>query len=150
MIFRLRSGPSCADALLQFVYARSPRNSSIKSKAVSVTVTTPCFVIINSVPHAFRVLLFSGRQSRDNRREANKLRGLRFKRIPKRGQVAQVVERSPEKAGVGGSTPSRATIIFNHLEASLLVTWSHSVTIQFTKRLSRSTARCWLSATNCW
>jgi hypothetical protein len=28
---------------------------------------------------------------------------------PKRGQVAQVVERSPEKAGVGGSTPSLAT-----------------------------------------
>ena len=27
----------------------------------------------------------------------------------KRGQVAQVVERSPEKAGVGGSTPSLAT-----------------------------------------
>jgi hypothetical protein len=27
------------------------------------------------------------------------------------GQVAQVVERSPEKAGVGGSTPSLATII---------------------------------------
>jgi hypothetical protein len=26
-----------------------------------------------------------------------------------------VVERSPEKAGVGGSTPSLATIIFNHL-----------------------------------
>ena len=25
------------------------------------------------------------------------------------GQVAQVVERSPEKAGVGGSTPSRGT-----------------------------------------
>src|ERR1700719_1594317 len=30
------------------------------------------------------------------------------------GQVAQVVERSPEKAGVGGSTPSLATI-FNPL-----------------------------------
>ena len=30
--------------------------------------------------------------------------------LPKRrGQVAQVVERSPEKAGVGGSTPSLAT-----------------------------------------
>jgi hypothetical protein len=28
----------------------------------------------------------------------------------KNGQVAQVVERSPEKAGVGGSTPSLATI----------------------------------------
>ena len=31
------------------------------------------------------------------------------------GQVAQVVERSPEKAGVGGSTPSLATIFINHL-----------------------------------
>jgi hypothetical protein len=37
-------------------------------------------------------------------------------RVSKRGQVAQVVERSPEKAGVGGSTPSLATIIFNGLE----------------------------------
>ena len=31
------------------------------------------------------------------------------------GQVAQVVERSPEKAGVGGSTPSLATIILKRL-----------------------------------
>ena len=31
------------------------------------------------------------------------------------GQVAQVVERSPEKAGVGGSTPSLATIIPKNL-----------------------------------
>src|SRR5579872_1267953 len=30
-------------------------------------------------------------------------------RVAKCGQVAQVVERSPEKAGVGGSTPSLAT-----------------------------------------
>jgi hypothetical protein len=37
------------------------------------------------------------------------------KRHWKRGQVAQVVERSPEKAGVGGSTPSLATIVFNQL-----------------------------------
>ena len=33
------------------------------------------------------------------------------------GQVAQVVERSPEKAGVGGSTPSLATIILKNLAA---------------------------------
>jgi hypothetical protein len=33
------------------------------------------------------------------------------------GQVAQVVERSPEKAGVGGSTPSLATIILKNLVA---------------------------------
>ena len=31
-------------------------------------------------------------------------------RSSQHGQVAQVVERSPEKAGVGGSTPSLATI----------------------------------------
>jgi hypothetical protein len=31
-------------------------------------------------------------------------------RLTPRGQVAQVVERSPEKAGVGGSSPSLATI----------------------------------------
>jgi hypothetical protein len=31
------------------------------------------------------------------------------------GQVAQLVERGPEKAGVGGSIPSLATIPFNHL-----------------------------------
>jgi hypothetical protein len=34
-------------------------------------------------------------------------------RVSIRGQVAQVVERSPEKAGVGGSTPSLATILIN-------------------------------------
>jgi hypothetical protein len=34
------------------------------------------------------------------------------------GQVAQVVERSPEKAGVGGSTPSLATIILKGLAGS--------------------------------
>ena len=32
-----------------------------------------------------------------------------------RGQVAQMVERSPEKAGVGGSIPSLATIPSKHL-----------------------------------
>jgi hypothetical protein len=31
------------------------------------------------------------------------------------GQVAQLVERGPEKAGVGGSIPSLATNIFNNL-----------------------------------
>jgi hypothetical protein len=29
------------------------------------------------------------------------------------GQVAQLVERSPEKAGVGGSIPSLATILIH-------------------------------------
>ena len=36
-------------------------------------------------------------------------------RSSQHGQVAQVVERSPEKAGVGGSTPSLATIICTQL-----------------------------------
>src|SRR3954467_3085702 len=35
----------------------------------------------------------------------------RQQRLWRSGQVAQVVERSPEKAGVGGSTPSLATIL---------------------------------------
>jgi hypothetical protein len=39
----------------------------------------------------------------------------RGQRVSERGQVAQVVERSPEKAGVGGSTPSLATIIPKNL-----------------------------------
>jgi hypothetical protein len=34
------------------------------------------------------------------------------------GQIAQLVERSPEKAGVGGSIPSLATILLNHLAAT--------------------------------
>jgi hypothetical protein len=33
------------------------------------------------------------------------------------GQVAQLVERSPEKAGVGGSIPSLATTSFQRLSA---------------------------------
>jgi hypothetical protein len=37
----------------------------------------------------------------------------------KRGQVAQVVERSPEKAGVGGSTPSLATTFQSTYSESL-------------------------------
>jgi hypothetical protein len=38
--------------------------------------------------------------------------------VRSRGQVAQVVERSPEKAGVGGSTPSLATMILKNLRDS--------------------------------
>ena len=57
-----------------------------------------------------------GPQSRHNQREANCAR-TSGRRLPKCGQVAQVVERSPEKAGVGGSTPSLATIIPKDLGA---------------------------------
>jgi hypothetical protein len=56
-----------------------------------------------------------------NRREVNNPRSpRRAERVSKRGQVAQVVERSPEKAGVGGSTPSLATIISKQLAESRL------------------------------
>ena len=42
------------------------------------------------------------------------------------GQVAQLVERGPEKAGVGGSSPSLATI-FKHLQSSPVPVWFHLV-----------------------
>ena len=38
-----------------------------------------------------------------------------------------MVERSPEKAGVGGSIPSLATIIFKHLHGSNSPLWFHLV-----------------------
>ena len=47
--------------------------------------------------------------------EARACRGARLLQWPFDGQVAQSVERSPEKAGVGGSIPSLATI-FNNLQ----------------------------------
>ena len=49
------------------------------------------------------------RQFRQVRRSPQ-LASVRTVERRKRGQVAQVVERSPEKAGVGGSTPSLATM----------------------------------------
>jgi hypothetical protein len=48
-------------------------------------------------------------------------------RTSQHGQVAQVVERSPEKAGVGGSTPSLATIFSITYGRSTLSSLSHSV-----------------------
>src|SRR2546430_2906626 len=67
-------------------------------------------VIINSVPHAPGIEAVSfGWQSRHNQREANSPRDPQAAGFGS-GQVAQVVERSPEKAGVGGSTPSLATM----------------------------------------
>jgi hypothetical protein len=75
---------------------------------------------------------------------------------PKRGQVAQVVERSPEKAGVGGSTPSLATIFLLNLASVHSAFWFRLVPIdsqaQFTlspKLLSLSTTFCCDSGTNC-
>jgi hypothetical protein len=47
---------------------------------------------------------------------------------PTKGQIAQLVERSPEKAGVGGSIPSLATmfsITYKHSETSF-----HSISFQ--------------------
>ncbi len=53
----------------------------------------------------------SGQSFRNNLGEAHAVGARKQQRNCERGQVAQVVERSPEKAGVGGSTPSLATII---------------------------------------
>jgi hypothetical protein len=47
------------------------------------------------------------------------------------GQVAQLVERGPEKAGVGGSIPSLATINFNNQR--LPKKGSSEVSIQISK-----------------
>ena len=57
---------------------------------------------------AFRLPAIN-RQFRQVRRSPQ-LASVRTVERRKRGQVAQVVERSPEKAGVGGSTPSLATM----------------------------------------
>ena len=71
-----------------------------------------------------------------------------------RGQVAQMVERSPEKAGVGGSIPSLATMIFKHLRDLIFLPWLRLAAIpQFTiwlKPLSRATTLRCDSGTNCW
>ena len=49
-----------------------------------------------------------------------------------RGQVAQVVERSPEKAGVGGSTPSLATTaLFSMVDPISAVLWVTAVATPF-------------------
>ena len=66
-------------------------------------------VIIGAVPHASCVL--TARDSRHVRQSwrSQQLATVRQVERHERGQVAQVVERSPEKAGVGGSIPSLAT-----------------------------------------
>jgi hypothetical protein len=47
------------------------------------------------------------------------------------GQVAQLVERSPEKAGVGGSIPSLATTYFQRLSAiSVSAEWLPGVQME--------------------
>ena len=84
---------------------------AVFESAATLRETEPV-AIINSVPHTFRdSSVADPRQERPKRRV---LAG-RKQRFWERGQVAQVVERSPEKAGVGGSTPSLATILFNAL-----------------------------------
>ena len=66
-------------------------------------------VIIGAVPHA--PCVSTARDSRHVRQSwrSPQLATVRQVERHERGQVAQVVERSPEKAGVGGSTPSLAT-----------------------------------------
>ena len=66
-------------------------------------------VIIGAVPHAPSIS--TARDSRQVRQGGcSRNSQPSGSGAAKCGQVAQVVERSPEKAGVGGSTPSLATI----------------------------------------
>src|SRR6266446_1109596 len=53
--------------------------------------------------------------SASGRFDSVRRRFLYCKVLTRQGQVAQLVERGPEKAGVGGSIPSLATINFNNL-----------------------------------
>ena len=72
------------------------------------------------------------------------------------GQVAQVVERSPEKAGVGGSTPSLATIFFKDLRIPYLNSLrtiknkTERKISYYTRFVNRPTTRRCDSGTNCW
>ena len=75
-------------------------------------------VIIDFVPRASgNAEILFGREFPPPISVKRTLLAARGQRVSKRGQVAQVVERSPEKAGVGGSTPSLATIIPKNLAA---------------------------------
>jgi hypothetical protein len=67
-----------------------------------------CIAIILPVPYALSVL--SAPFGHSASFGASRTTHTAFRQSAKRGQVAQVVERSPEKAGVGGSTPSLATM----------------------------------------
>jgi hypothetical protein len=66
-------------------------------------------VIIDRVPQASARQLTQSAIPPDAARSERALVA-RAEWVWKSGQVAQVVERSPEKAGVGGSTPSLATM----------------------------------------
>ncbi len=56
------------------------------------------------------------------------------------GQVAQVVERSPEKAGVGGSTPSLATMFL--VTCPVLSSLPHLAQLQGSASYSCSETSC--------
>jgi hypothetical protein len=87
--------------------------SAKRDVTASAATLSECsaIVIIKHVPRAFIGAASFQVAIRNNQREANDLVARGGFALSKRGQVAQVVERSPEKAGVGGSTPSLATII---------------------------------------
>ncbi len=51
---------------------------------------------------------------------AHKMENTLLLKDPYCAAVAQVVERSPEKAGVGGSTPSRGTIPLNNIASRFI------------------------------
>ena len=112
---------------------------------------------VPQVPSASAVL--SGHSPSDgNRDRVTQVHpGLADSRVRIRsGQVAQVVERSPEKAGVGGSTPSLATIL--SITCTSRVSLFGCNWLQFPSELQLTivprllnllTTLCWLSGTNC-
>ena len=64
------------------------------------------------------------------------------------GQVAQLVERGPEKAGVGGSNPSLSTILFNKKPAKLSrVQSAYSVSLPVTFGVACSNKNAFALAT---
>ena len=90
-------------ALLLFAF------SSPQRKAHGTLREIRAVVIIKLVPHASGKALSSGRESRHNQREANSPSQPADSGFRKTWPGSSGVERSPEKAGVGGSIPSLAT-----------------------------------------
>jgi hypothetical protein len=81
----------------------------LRSKAACLALReSNLVVIIGAVPQlpALRLTAITGKSAKVGAAYDSQPSG---SGAAKRGQVAQVVERSPEKAGVGGSTPSLAT-----------------------------------------
>ncbi len=66
------------------------------------------------------------------------LRSTLHRALRARGQVAQLVERSPEKAGVGGSIPSLATITLSDLNNFAAFRWPMNPWSRRAQRITRA------------